>query len=170
MKKIINNKLLIVLILTLILIIIDQFIKFIVIKNNYNGTIIMDNLLSITYVENTGGAFGVAQNNILTFIVTNIIVLGIIIRFIFIQKDRINLQTLIMLILILAGGISNVIDRIFRGFVVDFINLLPITNFPKFNLADMYITMGWIGLAFLFSLYTFKELKSSPRQLGPISK
>ena len=44
--------------------------------------------------------------------------------------------------LILAGGIGNVIDRIFRGFVVDYIDITGIINFPIFNLADILIVLG----------------------------
>ena len=164
MEKIKKNKLLIIsFIITAILVIIDQITKGIIIETMSNK-IIIKNILKVICVQNTGGAFGVAQNSTAMFIITNIIVLGIILRFIYIQKDRINNQTLIMLLLVLAGGISNLIDRIFRGFVVDFINVFPTMNFPKFNLADMYITIGYIGLAFLFALYTWKEVKNKTMQ------
>lgn len=54
---------------------------------------------------------------------------------------------------------GNLIDRICRGYVVDFINIFPNIHFPKFNFADMYITIGWVTLAFMFALYTHKEIK-----------
>lgn len=55
---------------------------------------------------------------------------------------------------------GNLIDRMFRGYVIDFINIFPNINFPKFNFADIYITIGWITLAFMFALYTHKEIKN----------
>ena len=114
-----------------------------------NKTIIRDTL-QIDYVENKGGAFGVGQNSTATFIVTNIIVLGLILRFIYLQKEEMDTKTLIMLLLILAGGISNFMDRISLGFVVDYINLFPKINFPRINLADVYICVGWV--AFLLTV------------------
>ena len=58
-----------------------------------------------------------------------------------------------------AGGIGNVIDRVCRGNVVDFIQIFPSTHFPVFNLADIYIVIGWIELDFCFSLYIYKEIQ-----------
>ena len=115
-------------------------------------------------MHNTGGAFGVAEGNTGMFIITNIVVLGLIIRFIYLQKDFMDKVTLYSLFVILAGGFGNFIDRIARGYVVDFINIFPSINFPKFNFADMYITIGWIIFAFVFALYTYKEIQNSKKK------
>lgn len=163
MEKLKKNKILIYSILVIIvLIVIDQTSKFLIIHNN-TRTILIKNVLEITYVENRGGAFGVGQNSTFMFIATNIVVLGLIIRFIYLQRDLIDKTTLNMLLAILAGGFSNLIDRLTRGFVVDFINLFPFTNFPKFNIADMYITIGWVILALVFAIYTYREIQSSKK-------
>lgn len=61
---------------------------------------------------------------------------------------------------------GNLIDRIFRGYVIDFINIFPSINFPKFNFADIYITMGWVTIAFMFALYTHKEIKNCKKPKG----
>lgn len=158
--KVSNRKYYLLALLILVLIIIDQVTKFLIIKDGVKFKELVPDLLNLEYVENTGGAFGVAQGNIGTFIISNIVVLGIIIRFMFIQKDRIDLKTNIMLCFVLSGGISNLIDRIFRGFVVDFIEIIPIINFPKFNFADVYIVLGWVFLALFFAMYTIKEIKA----------
>lgn len=161
MEKIKKNRMLFYsIILVTILIIIDQTSKILIVQNKANITLI-ENILELTYVENTGGAFGVGQNSTLTFIVTNFVVLGIITRFIYLQRELIDKPTLNILLVILAGGFGNLIDRIFRGFVVDFISIFPSTNFPKFNFADMFITIGWIALAFVFALNTYKEIKAN---------
>lgn len=157
-----NKAVLYGIIVSIILLILDQITKAVIINNNVNKTII-PNVLEIATAQNTGGAFGVAQGNTTMFIITNIVVLGLIIRFIYLQKELMNKATLYVLIGILAGGFGNLIDRLTRGFVVDFINLFPITNFPKFNFADMYITLGWVFLAFLFAKYTYKEIKNSKK-------
>ena len=72
------------------------------------------------------------------------------------QKENLDNVTNILLTIILSGGIGNVIDRIFKGHVVDFIDITSIINFPKFNLADVYIVCGWIVLAFVFAKNTIK--------------
>lgn len=163
MEKLKKNKILIYSILVIIVLVaIDQTSKFLIINNSIRTTLIK-NVLEITYVENRGGAFGVGQNSTFMFIVTNIVVLGLIIRFIYLQRELIDRITLNMLLAILAGGFSNLIDRLTRGFVVDFINLFPFTNFPKFNIADMYITLGWVILALVFAIYTYREIKSSKK-------
>lgn len=161
MQKLKNNKSLIyAIIIFIILLMIDQITKIIIIKNSIN-TIIIPNILNIHTVQNTGGAFGVGEGNTGMFIITNLVVLGLIIRFIYLQKDFMDKSTLYTLFLILSGGFGNLIDRLARGYVVDFINIFPKINFPKFNFADIYITIGWIILAFIFAMYSYKEIKNS---------
>lgn len=154
-----NKALIAAMILFIVLLLADQVSKELILKNNMNVTIIK-NVLEIQTVENRGGAFGVGQGNTSMFIITNIIVLGLIMRFIYLQKDFMDKKVLDTLFIILAGGFGNLIDRIFRGYVVDFINFLPNTSFPKFNLADTYITIGWVCLAFIFAMYTYNEIKN----------
>ena len=120
------------------------------------STSLIEDMVNITYVENTGGAWGIAQGDIATFVIANILVIGIIIRFIITQKDRIGTLTLIALILILSGGISNFIDRIIRGYVVDYIDITPLFEFPVFNLDDVIIIIGWILFVALISISTIK--------------
>lgn len=166
MQKLKSNKLLInAIIMAIILLVVDQITKVIIIKNNINITLI-PNILTIYTVKNTGGAFGVGEGNTVMFIITNLVVLGLIIRFIYLQKDFMDKATLYTLFVILAGGFGNLIDRIFKGYVIDFINIFPSINFPKFNLADVYITIGWIVLAFIFALYSYKEIKNSKKVKG----
>lgn len=142
--------------LVILLILLDQAIKLVIIINNPNKTIIQ-NFIEIKLTENTGGAFGVGQNSTFSYIVTNVIVLGIIIKFMTNGNKLIDMKTKIVLSLVLAGGISNLLDRIIRGFVVEFIN---IKNIPVFNLADLYITISWIGFVVIFTIFTFKEKRN----------
>lgn len=157
-----NKKIIYGMIIIIVLLVIDQITKQIISTNNINITII-PNILEIQAIHNKGGAFGVGQGNIVMFIVTNLVVLGLIIRFICLQKDFMDNSTLYILCVILAGGFGNLIDRILRGYVVDFINVFPKLNLPIFNLADIYITLGWIFLAFVFATYTYKEIKNIKR-------
>lgn len=152
-----KKRYIVLIIAILILVIAQQGIKSYVIRNyNEGSTCIIKNMVNITYVENTGGAWGVGQGDIATFIIVNILVLGIIIRFIVTQKDRIGNLTLSALVLILSGGISNFIDRIFRGFVVDYIDINQIFKFPVFNLEDMIIIIGWLLFIVVVSISMIK--------------
>lgn len=81
------------------------------------------------------------------FIITNIIIIGLILKFILSKKDEINYAILTGLSLIVSGGAGNLIDRIFRGFVIDYIDVNKIMKFPVFNLADIFIIVGIIILA-----------------------
>jgi len=125
------------------LVTIDQLVKLNVIKNIYNtSTTVIDEVLNLTYIENTGGAFGIANNNTIMFVIINIIVITIISKIIILKRNEISTKILIGLGLILAGGIGNLIDRIFRGFVVDYIDFNPIIKYPVFNIADIYVVLG----------------------------
>lgn len=157
MKK--ENLRYIILIIAIILIVLlEQLVKLYIIDNYKEiGSIsFIENVINITYTENTGGAFGIGQNDLFTFILVNLMVIGIIIRFIITQRDRIGVGTIIALTLILGGGISNLTDRIFRGYVVDYIDISPMFKFPVFNLADLIIIIGWIWFVALISVSTIK--------------
>ena len=153
-----NFKPYVIVILVILLIVIDQISKFYIVENiGKEIKNIIPNVLNFTYVENRGGAFGVGQNSTMMFVLVNIIILGIIIRFMIIQKDRIDRKTQVILSMILAGGISNLIDRIVRGFVLDFIDFSPIISFPVFNIADILIVIGWLSLAIVTAVYYIKN-------------
>ena len=107
-----------------IIILIDQLTKLLVVSKNL-------------YTENFGGAFGIGKRYVI-LILSIMIIIGIIIYLI---KNKSNIKNYMPYALILAGGISNLIDRIFRGYVIDFINV-NIFNFPNFNIADICITCG----------------------------
>ena len=107
---------------------------------------LIKNFLNFTYSENTGGPFGIGQDNTIAFILISIMIIAIIIHFIFSQRDRIDKKSTIALSLMLAGGFSNLIDRILRGAVVDYIDVTSVLNFPIFNLSDIFVIIGWILL------------------------
>lgn len=138
MKK---NKIVIwIITITISLILIDQISK-IIVKQSFTEPI-EKGIFGINLIENTGMAFGFNNGNTKNIILTSLILL-IIINFIRNQKDRIDEHTAVAISMILAGGISNLIDRIIRGGVVDFIS---IKNFAILNIADCYIVIGWVLL------------------------
>ena len=68
----------------------------------------------------------------------------------------------ILLSFAFAGGVSNIIDRLCRGSVVEFIQ---IGNFPAFNIADVCILIGWISFVAIFASFSAKELsKKKPKK------
>lgn len=104
------------------------------------GSLILNNT-NITIIKNTGTSLGLLQNNNITMIiVTSLINLAIIYTLLKSLKDKtIDLISMIGLILIISGGLSNLYDRIVYGYVVDYINFWFI---PTFNTADSMITIG----------------------------
>ena len=126
--------------LILLLVLLDQGSKFIL----YGRYIFFTSFFSLTSVENTGVAFGLFQGNNLFFVVLSLIIL-VVILFNF-SADPLPLS------FIIAGLFGNLIDRVFFGFVRDFIS---VSIWPVFNLADSSIT---IGVLLLF-LHFWKEKK-----------
>lgn len=135
------------LILLLILFIIIDFISKLLVINvlKDNTFIIINNFLKFIYVKNTGAAFGILSGNIIILILITLLFIYYIVKEL--SKSNNNRITLLSYILILSGAIGNLIDRVFRGYVVDFISF---TIFNKemavFNIADSYITIGVIIL------------------------
>ena len=153
-----NKKILFIVFIILISICIDQIVKQVIIKNILNSSIeIINGVLNFTYVENTGGAYGIGSNNILMFIIINVIIIGILMKFVISKRDEINNALLIAISLIIAGGIGNLIDRIFRGYIIDFIDINPVFKYPVFNIADIFVVTGCIVIAIDLIYRTIKS-------------
>jgi len=139
----------------------DHITKFFVIQNiPYRSFIKINDYLSIVNVSNTGVAFSMFQNNNMFFIVLVSLVIIFLIYFIIKnRKELTKLQTHSFL-LILAGGIGNLIDRLFRGAVVDFIDVgyKEVYRWPAFNVADSCVCIG-IGLFVISVLFFSKKNK-----------
>lgn len=144
----------------LLLVGVDQIIKILVLNNlKDDSVVIIKNVLRFTYCENKGVAFSFGDGHVPVFIIVNLLMIcGLVLYF---ERNRksFNVLAKVFFIMIIAGGISNVIDRIFRGFVVDFINFNDIVNFAIFNVADIFIVVGVIGLACYFIFKCIKEKK-----------
>ena len=104
-------------------------------------------MINLTFVVNYGFAFGLLNNPSLNQILVSLVILAIIIYFLYLlikTQDKIFQLTLT---LILAGALGNFIDRIFRGFVIDFIDIyIGKYHWPAFNIADSCITVGFVVL------------------------
>lgn len=130
-----------ILISSFILITIDQVIKHIIYINKYSFSIIK-NFFRITYVENKGAAFGFLSDYQILLAIIGIVFIIFFIKYIFSLK-HLNYYVITYSIFIISGVIGNLIDRVFRGFVIDYLdfNLLRY-DFPVFNLADILIVVG----------------------------
>ena len=139
--------------LLLIIILGDQISKKIIVDNIdilSNRSFI---IFKINYIENYGAAFNLFYGNTLFLSVVSIFS-SIILTYLIFYKRDIKEFDKVGPGLILAGTIGNGIDRIIKGFVVDFINLQFI-NFPVFNIADISINVGFFLL--LISIFNVKK-------------
>ena len=149
--------------IALLIILIDQFTKWLVVKYMTLGESIpiIENLLYITSHRNRGAAWGILQGQMWFFyIVTTVVIIGIVY---YIRKYSTDKLTGISLGLILGGAIGNFIDRIFRNEVVDFVHTYIFSySFPVFNVADasLCIGVGLLVIAMFMEEKRAKELKN----------
>ena len=96
-------------------------------------------VLHLTYVENTGAAFGMLKDHRWVFLVISTVALGGMIVYMFLNKTKHPLETTAVAFIV-GGGIGNMIDRLTRGFVVDFVDVkcIPHWNYI-FNVADIFV-------------------------------
>lgn len=113
-------------------------------------------IFQFLYLENMGAAFGMMQGKQLLFFAITILVVAFIIYFLIkMPSESKYLPIGIVLSFILAGAIGNFIDRITHKYVVDFIYFRPI-DFPVFNVADIFVTIGCISFAIMV-LFVYKD-------------
>lgn len=156
--------------LFVILVITDQLTKHLAVvrlKNQaaYN---LINGILEFNYLENRGAAFGVLQNQKYFFVFVALIFIGVIV-FVLIkvpaQKKFYSLN--ILLVMIAAGAVGNMIDRVRYDYVVDFIYLVCI-QFPIFNVADIYVTTATVILVFqilfVYKTNDFNFLSFNPKK------
>ena len=127
---------------SMLIILSDQLTKYII---NINHTSLINNDLiffSIDYVKNYGAAFNILSGSRIFLSTLSIIITLFLIYLILYKKNLSNLE-LFSYSFILAGTIGNGIDRVTKGYVIDFINLNFI-DFPVFNIADISINIGFI--------------------------
>ena len=130
----------------------DQAAKFLVVKNlSLNQSVpVVRGIFHISLVHNRGAAFGLLNNQMPVFVVAT--VLAVILIALSLKHSRAHKLSLynIALYLILAGALGNLIDRLFLGYVVDF---LDFRVWPVFNIADSAITIGAVllGWTILFN-------------------
>lgn len=134
-------------IISLIVIIIDRILK-VLVTNNFVLNVrnkIIDGFFYITNCHNEGAAFSLFSGNVLFLIFITLIVLFLIYRTI--NKENVNKIGILAYGLLLGGILGNLYDRIFYGYVIDYLDFVIFKfNFAIFNLADAAIVIGAILL------------------------
>ncbi len=118
--------------------------------------VLIDGVLELLYIQNTGAAFSLLENAQWLFILIAVLAVVLITLFLIrIPKKRRFLPLQVLLTLISAGAVGNLIDRIRLGYVRDFI-YFSLIDFPVFNVADIYVTVSTVLLV-LVVLFYYKE-------------
>ena len=146
-----NKTVRLIVILVTILVIIDQASKILV--SSFVNESVGNEYIGFQVTSNTGLAFGFNDGSNVKNMFLMIFVLAIVVRFVKNQIELIDTKTAISLSMVLAGGIGNLLDRIFRGAVLDFIKVF---KFPIFNIADCLIVIGTILLIIFLVIFTRK--------------
>lgn len=135
------------------LIIGDQALKFYVFYNvpSLGEQQFIPGVLSLTNIRNTGAAWSMMEGKMYFFYIITAIAVVVLI-YLFIKSEKNQYLYRFSLLFLFAGTIGNAIDRFTRQYVIDMFNLQFI-NFPIFNLADTYITVGVI----LLLIYLFRS-------------
>ncbi len=148
------------LIISILIIIADQLVKYFVALGMSVGDTAFSvlNLFDITYVQNQGAAFSILSGKLSVLsLISVVFCVGVIVYWI--KKKPTHPLLCTALTMMFAGAFGNAIDRIFRGFVVDYIQTTFIT-FPVFNIADIGITVG-AALLVLYVILFDKEDKNA---------
>ncbi|WP_300408111.1 signal peptidase II [Lagierella sp.] len=147
------------LLIIILAILIDQITKYLAIGLKKGSIGIIDSYLNLIYVENRGAAFGILQGKkfFLTFVT-----LGVILAmsfYLYKGYNKFSLISKIGLSLIIGGAIGNLIDRVFRHYVIDFISVTFPNgyDFPVFNVADICVVIGTIFIILAF--FTTKDFE-----------
>ena len=157
-KKPQNRKLYIISILCAVIgIILDQYTKFLAVTHLKEAPFsIIGGVFELHYLENRGAAFGVLQNQQWFFLiigtVLSILIAGLYVR---LPQEKRLLPLRICMVLITAGAIGNMIDRVRLNYVIDFL-YFKLIDFPIFNVADIYVTVATFAIVLLILFY-YKE-------------
>lgn len=141
-----------------LLVALDQWTKLLAVKYlmNQEPFVIWDGVFELHYLENRGAAFGILQGQKLIFLLCTVLVL-VVLGFYYnrMPEDKKYLPLRVVGVLLGAGAVGNLIDRMAQSYVVDFL-YFKLIDFPIFNVADCYVTAGAILLAVLI-LFVYKD-------------
>lgn len=145
-------------VLTALLVLLDQATKLAAVSALKDGDpyVLIPGVFQLQYLENRGAAFGLLQNARIFFLAVTLIALAAVIYVLVrLPLKRRYIVLRFLMVLIAAGAVGNMIDRVFLGYVRDFL-YFSLIDFPIFNVADIYVTCATI-LLILLLLFYYKE-------------
>lgn len=140
---------------TILMVLLDQATKYLAVLflKDQEPFVIWDGVFELHYLENRGAAFGMLQGQQWFFLVIGIVVfLAALYAFRYMSEDPRFMPLRLIGAGILAGALGNMIDRLRLGYVVDFF-YFKLIDFPIFNVADIYVSVGTAVLAVLILFY-----------------
>lgn len=151
---------------------IDQITKYMIYEESLGivgySIPIISNFFHITYIENHGGIFGLFQGRINVFTAVSTLLIIYIVATEYKNFNKYSKLTKIGISIIAAGALGNMIDRFFRGYVIDMIDIQGIWPFI-FNVADMYIHIG-VYLILIDQFILKNYLKNLSKKNSKINK
>ena len=150
-------------IIFLLLLVADQATKYLAahfLQGN-SDLILIPGVFQLSYLENTGSAWGMMQNMQLpVLILTFFMILAAMYLYRKCPRTAVYGRMRFLLLMLMAGAVGNAIDRIWHGYVIDFL-YFSLIHFPVFNVADCYICMSLFLLVILYRNEDFLWLKKS---------
>lgn len=150
------------------IIVVDQLVKALMVMwigpdAGRHSADLLGGFLSFEYVENTGAAFGIMTSATGTLAVVSLLIAmgGLYMMW---REHRSEPLAALAIAFIVGGAIGNVIDRIFRGYVVDFV---AVGSFPRFNIADSSITIGVLLLLVAMVWENRRQQPATPQEGTP---
>lgn len=128
------------------------------------SVVVIPRVLDFTFVKNTGAAFGILSDYRWVFMTISVIFI-VVLSIVLVKSNIKNKLFNISVAMILGGGIANMIDRIFLGYVVDFIEF-TFVDFAVFNVADSCITVGAVLALVYFVFFDKENFTSSKKQVA----
>ena len=146
-------------ILAVALIAIDQLVKYLVLEHIALGASVpfIPYLVELTFVKNTGAAFSMLADHTWILAITSA-VMSLVLAYAIAKKFFSHPFGRTSLTIIFAGAVGNLIDRAFRGYVVDMFNL-EFMNFAVFNVADICVCVGGFCAA-VYYLFYYEKLEN----------
>ncbi len=150
--------------LALLAVVLDQVTKILAVKYlmPVNTVPIIKSVLHLTYLENTGAAFGSLKNSRWVFLAVSTFAIIALVFYMFRFKPK-NRVLSAGLAFIIGGGIGNMIDRIAKGYVVDFVDF-RLVNFAVFNVADSFVCVGAALVIIYIFFFAEKEDKNAKNE------
>ena len=142
----------------IVLIALDQWTKHLAVLRlkGQSPIVLWDGVFELHYLENRGAAFGILQGQKAVFLVCTLLILILIVFFYNrLPAGKRFFMMRLVAVFLAAGAVGNLIDRMRYSYVVDFL-YFTLIEFPVFNVADCYVTVGAVLLAVLI-LFVYKE-------------